>query len=105
MPLVITISGDETVIEQGLDAYVRYNGYTDKVPNDNHDPDDPDSPAYVDNPVTKLEWANKALADMFRRDIKAYNVIQSQAQAAEQASTATDDALDLTSVSTEVVSG
>lgn len=105
MPLVITISGDETVIEQGLDAYVRYNGYTDQIPNENYDPNDPNSSPMIDNPETKVEFANKSLAAMFRRDIKAYNVIQSQAQAAEQASTATDSALDLTSVSTEVVSG
>lgn len=103
MPLVITVAGNDEIINAGVDSFAKYHGWTSKIPNPDYDASDVNSPVEIDNPQTTLEHANYALGMYFRNCVVAWNAQEASEQAASTASSQSNAALDLTSVTSQVV--
>lgn len=74
------ITGDESIIDAAINAFVRQHGWTDEV---NGEP----------NPVTKTEAARTILLQFIMDTVTAYNTEQAAAAARIAAAEATETAL------------
>lgn len=73
--IVITLTGEDMIVEAGFDAFARANGYTDE------------------SDVTKEEVATNGLKKYFREIVSQYNISMAQMQAANAAKAQSDGAL------------
>lgn len=94
MAITITLDGDQTIVEAGVDAFAKQNGWEETVFNEEGNE--------VANPVSKLEYAEGVLRAYFRETITAWNIKQAETAAREQAKAQTESSLDQTSISVSV---
>lgn len=80
----LAITGDESVIDAAMDAFVKQNGWAE------------------DSELTKEQKAREVLRAFIMETVAAYNVNQAQIAAREAAATQTAAALDLTTMTLTV---
>jgi hypothetical protein len=90
----ISIAGPEEVIDPSLDSFVGYHGWAAEVF---------DGENWVGNTETREQCARRVIRQFIIDCIKAQSAIEAQALAAEQARQAVDGAIDLTTMTLDVV--
>ena len=93
----ITLTGDQSILDSGLDSFCKYNGWKEQVDNPNY-VEGGQEPEFIPNPVTNLIFAAEILRQYFRETIISYNARIAQEQAIAATRTATESALDTTSL-------
>ena len=79
--ITITIEVKQEMLPELMDAFARVFRRPEMVRNPNHDPNDPESPEMIPNPVSKGQFARQKIVD-FVRDVWRVDKSRRAAEAA-----------------------
>lgn len=88
------MTGEEQELLDGINTYALDQGWQEKIPNENYDPEDPESPLEIDNPESIMEFANRMFWNHISNSIISYNKKLGEKAGGEQAEQLTKQRLD-----------
>lgn len=93
--ITVTFTGDNTIIDTALDAFVRAGGWTDTISIDTGK-----GPQDISNPESQNECAARIMSSIFLGQVKSYQGLQASKQAEAAANRQADS--DLAGISATV---